>query len=136
MQTSPTPHDFEAEKAVLGAGLINNATISSALERVSSDDFFRQVHGRILAVMVELHRSGTPVDLVTLKSELDRRGELDNVGGPAYLSALTDGVPRSLNVEHYARIVHEKAMARRFITQANLAIEHVAGGKLDVGCNV
>ena len=54
----------------------------------------------------------TPIDLVTLKEELTRAGEIDEVGGPAYLTSLVDGVPRSTNVEHYARIVKEKSALR------------------------
>ena len=59
--------------------------------------------------MVGLTDRSQPVDLVTLKDELTRSGELDDVGGPAYISSLTDGVPRSANIEHYAKIVKEKS---------------------------
>ena len=60
-----------------------------------------------------------PIDLVTLKEELARTGELDEVGGPAYIASLTDGVPRSANVEYYARIVKEKSTLRQLIQSAN-----------------
>jgi replicative DNA helicase len=69
--------------------------------------------------MVGLTDRSLPVDLVTLKDELTRSNELDDVGGPAYISALTDGVPRSANVEYYARIVKEKSTLRRLIQSAN-----------------
>src|SRR6185295_16356000 len=59
------------------------------------------------------------IDLITLKEELGRSGDLDEVGGPAYITALVDGVPRSMNIEHYARIIKEKATLRRLIFSAN-----------------
>src|SRR5205809_4662569 len=69
--------------------------------------------------MVKLVERGDAIDLVTLKEELGRSGELDEVGGPAYIAALVDGVPRSTNVEHYARIIKEKATLRHLIFSAN-----------------
>jgi replicative DNA helicase len=113
------PHNLEAEKCVLGAILINNQAFNQAAEVLDSGDFFRDAHRRIFDKMVGLSEVNQPVDLVTLKDELTRSGELDEVGGPAYISGLTDGVPRSANVEHYARIVKEKSTLRRLIQSAN-----------------
>jgi replicative DNA helicase len=113
------PHNLEAEKCVLGAILINNQAFNQAAEVVDAQDFFRDAHRRIFEKMVGLTDRSLPVDLVTLKDELTRSNELDDVGGPAYISALTDGVPRSANVEYYARIVKEKSTLRRLIQSAN-----------------
>jgi len=113
------PHNLEAEKSVLGAILINNQAFNQAAEVIDSQDFFRDAHRRIFEKMVVLTDRNDPVDLVTLKDELTRSGELDEVGGPAYVSALTDGVPRSANVEYYAKIVKEKSTLRRLIQSAN-----------------
>jgi len=113
------PHNLEAEKSVLGAILINNQAFNQAAEVIDSGDFFRDAHRRIFEKMVVLTDRNEPVDFVTLKDELTRSGELDEVGGPAYVSALTDGVPRSANVEFYARIVKEKSTLRRLIQSAN-----------------
>ncbi len=112
------PHNLEAEKCVLGAILINNHAFNQATEVIDSGDFFRDAHRRLFDKMVGLSERSQPIDLVTLKDELVRSGELDEVGGPAYISALTDGVPRSANVEHYARIVKEKSTLRRLIQSA------------------
>src|SRR5207344_2969127 len=76
-------------------------------------------HRRIFEKMVKLSERGDAIDLVTLKEELGRSGELDEVGGPAYITALVDGVPRSTNVEHYARIIKEKATLRNLIYATN-----------------
>src|SRR5690242_19522990 len=114
-----TPHNLEAEKCVLGAILIDNPSFNQAAEVIDSGDFFRDAHRRIFEKMVGLSDRSLPIDPVTLKDELTRSGELDEVGGPAYVASLTDGVPRSANVEYYAKIVKEKATLRRLIQSAN-----------------
>jgi replicative DNA helicase len=119
MSDRTLPHNLEAEKCVLGAILINNQAFNQAAEVIDAQDFFRDAHRRIFEKMIGLTDRSEPVDLVTLKDELGRSGELDEVGGPAYISALTDGVPRSANVEYYARIVKEKSTLRRLIQSAN-----------------
>jgi len=113
------PHNLEAEKSVLGAILINNQAFNQAAEVIDAQDFFRDAHRRIFDKMVGLTDRNEPVDFVTLTDELTRSGELDEVGGPAYVSGLTDGVPRSANVEYYARIVKEKSTLRRLIQASN-----------------
>jgi replicative DNA helicase len=110
------PHNLEAEKSVLGAVLIHNEAFNYAAEILKSRDFFRDAHRRIFDKMERLSERGDAIDLVTLKEELTRAGELDEVGGPAYLASLVDGVPRSTNVEYYARIVKEKSTLRALIT--------------------
>jgi replicative DNA helicase len=112
------PHNLEAEKSVLGAILIRNEAFNHAAELIDSRDFFRDAHRRIFDKMVALSERNDAIDLITLKDELQRSGELEEVGGPAYIASLADGVPRSANVEHYARIVKEKATLRRVIHAA------------------
>jgi replicative DNA helicase len=113
------PHSLDAEKSVLGAILIHNEAFNHAAELVDSHDFFRDAHRRIFDKMVVLSERGDPIDFITLKEELARAGELDDVGGPAYIAALADGVPRSANVEYYAKIVKEKSTLRSLIHSAN-----------------
>src|SRR5688572_15712505 len=106
------PHNLDAEKSVLGAILIHNDAFNHAAELIDSRDFFRDAHRRIFDKMVVLSERGDAIDFVTLKEELTRGGDLDDVGGPAYIASLADGVPRSANVQYYARIVKEKATLR------------------------
>src|SRR5204863_2841294 len=113
------PHNLEAERSVLGAVLLHNDAFNLAAEVIDSSDFYRDAHRRIFDKMIKLSERGDAIDLVTLKEELGRSGELDEVGGPAYITALVDGVPRSTNVEHYARIIKEKATLRNLIFSAN-----------------
>jgi replicative DNA helicase len=128
------PHNLEAERSVLGAILLHNDAFNLAAEVIDSHDFFRDAHRRIFDKMVALSERGDAIDLVTLKEELGRSGDLDDVGGPAYIAALVDGVPRSTNVEHYARIVKEKATLRHLIFSANriLATAYEAEDEADV----
>ena len=113
------PHNLEAERSVLGAILLHNDAFNLAAEVIDAGDFFREAHRRIFNKMVALTERGDAIDLVTLKEELGRSGDLEEVGGPAYITALVDGVPRSTNVEHYARIIKEKATLRSLIFSAN-----------------
>ena len=113
------PHNLEAERSILGAILIRNDAFNVAAELIDADDFFRDAHRRVFDKMVDLNERGQAIDLVTLRDELSRSGDLDPVGGPAYISSLADGVPRSTNVEHYARIVKERATLRNLIAAAN-----------------
>ena len=117
------PHNLEAERCVLGAILIHNDTFNQAAELIDADDFFRDAHRRVFDKMVGLNERGEAIDLVTLKDELGRSGDLDRVGGPAYIAGLVDGVPRSTHVEHYARIVKEKSTLRHLIFSANRILE-------------
>ena len=113
------PHNLEAEQSILGAILIRNEAFNVAAELIDADDFFRDAHRRVFDKMVDLNERGQAIDLVTLRDELSRSGDLDPVGGPAYISSLADGVPRSTNVEYYARIVKERATLRNLIAAAN-----------------
>ncbi|MBE56225.1 MAG: replicative DNA helicase, partial [Acidobacteria bacterium] len=113
------PHNLEAEKAVLGAVLIDNEQFNRAAELIDSPDFYRHAHQQIFDKMISLSERDEVIDLVTLKEELNRVGNLNEVGGPAYIAALVDGVPKSTNVEYYAKIVKEKATLRSLIGSAN-----------------
>ncbi len=115
----PLPHNLEAERSVLGAILIHNEAFNHAAEVLEPRDFFRDAHRRIFEKMVQLSERNEAIDLVTLKEALTRSRELEEVGGPAYITALVDGLPRATNVEYYARIVKEKATLRNLIFASN-----------------
>lgn len=109
------PHSLEAERSVLGAVLLDNEAFHPVIEILGPPDFFLDPHRRIFGRMVALSEENRAIDLITLHEELERAGELEGAGGSAYLSSLVDGVPRVSNVEHYARIVKEKALLRNLI---------------------
>ncbi|MDP9339478.1 MAG: replicative DNA helicase [Acidobacteriota bacterium] len=111
----PLPNNLDAERSVLGAIILDNNALNPAVEHLKPEDFFLDQHRRVFTQMIALGESQQAIDLVTLTEELHRRGDLDASGGAPYLAALADGMPRVSNVEHYARIVKEKAMLRNLI---------------------
>ena len=109
------PHSLEAERSVLGAVLLQNEFLEHVRAIVQPSDFYRDAHARIFEHVIKLHDRREPVDFLTLRESLAASDELERVGGPAYITALVDGVPRSTNVEHYAAIVREYATRRRLV---------------------
>ena len=96
------PHSLESEQALLGAILINQSVMQGIIDVLNADDFYRHAHRLIWGAMCHLHSKQDTIDFVGVRAILSRKGELDNAGGPAYISRLTDGVPRSLNAPSYA----------------------------------
>ncbi len=116
------PVSMEAERSILGAILLDNSLYDQAAEHLTPDDFSLDAHRRIYSRMRDLQESGRPVDMITLVEELDRRKEVEAIGGVAYLSSLIDGVPDRPSIEHYVRIVRNKALLRGLINLAQNAI--------------
>src|SRR5215472_2463127 len=115
------PASIDAERWILGAILLESLLFDQAAE-LKPDDFSLDAHRRIFSRMRDLQDTGRPVDLITLAEELDRRKEVEAVGGVAYLSSLIDGLPERPSVEHYVRIVRNKALLRGLINIAQNAI--------------
>jgi len=111
----PLPQNLEAERSILGAILLDNHALNAAIENLKPEDFFLEQHRRVFNQMIALGEAQQAIDLVTLTESLHRVGELESSGGAPYLAALADGMPRVSNVEHYARIVREKALLRNLI---------------------
>ena len=113
------PHSREAEEAVVGAVLINPEVYYDVAQFLSADDFYIHRHKWIWEAFTRLHEQRIPVDMLTLAEELDKVGQLAEIGGPAYLTALINQVPSSLNAESYGRIVEGHAIRRKMINAAN-----------------
>ena len=105
------PSNLEAERAILGGVLLDNACLA-ALATAHPEDFFLRQNQMIARAMISLGLLNTPIDLVTLLEQLERHGVLDDAGGAAYIATLADGLPRTVNIDHYARIVREKSHLR------------------------
>ncbi|MGE3273850.1 MAG: DnaB-like helicase N-terminal domain-containing protein [Vicinamibacterales bacterium] len=123
-----SPHDLEAERAVLGAVLVDGDTYATAAAIVTPETYYRRAHREIWRAIVALRAHGEPADLVTVCGELARIGQLDSVGGPAYVAALVDGVPLATNVAAYARTVRDMAARRALAVEAAAIIEQVHTG--------
>lgn len=118
------PQDSEAERSVLGAMLLSRDAIDAATETLSGRDFYQPNHELIYDCIVELYSASKPVDAITVANELQRRGELQRLGGAPYLHTLVSGVPVASNAAYYADIVREKAILRRLV-EAGTRIAHL-----------
>ncbi len=117
------PANVDAERAILGAVLLENSTYNQAAELLGAEDFSLDSHRRIYLRMMDLAESGRAIDFVTLTEQLGQHNEIESVGGTTYVMSLTDGLPRVRNIEHYVKIVKDKALLRGLIHAANSAIE-------------
>jgi len=112
---TPPPQNTDAEASLLGAILIDTDAIVKIADAISVEDFYDQRHARIYEALQALYEKRSPIDVLTLADQLKGTGFLDMVGGPAYLTELTNYVPTAAHVEQYAEIVAEKALRRRLI---------------------
>jgi replicative DNA helicase len=120
----------EAEQSVIGAILVRPEVLPKVAEILAPSDFYREAHGRIYQTMLDLHGKNEAVDLVTVTAFLKDRGQLEGVGGPVFLAALSEQVGFAVNAEHYARIVLDKARVRR-IREAAEEIAQAAAGRIE-----
>lgn len=109
------PHDMAAEQCVLGSMLISQTAIAEVIELVQTRDFYRPAHQIVFDRVLDLYGRGDPVDAITIKDELLKRGELSRVGDAPYLHTLVASVPTAANAGYYAKIVQEKAILRRLV---------------------
>lgn len=109
------PHSLEAEQSILGGLMLSNHAWMDVVELVSENDFYRHEHRLIYRVMCQLAESDTPLDVVTVSEALDKRNQLDEVGGVAYLGELANSTPGSVNIRAYCEIVRERSVLRQLI---------------------
>ncbi len=112
------PHNNEAEEAVLGSLLIDPDAIIRVATFLAPEDFYLERHTWIYEAIRDLHERREPADMVTLTDDLERRGQLSEIGGAAYLTGLINATPTSIHVEYYARIIERTAVLRRLIDAA------------------
>ena len=119
---STLPASVEAERSILGAILLDNFAYNQAAEHLRTEDFSLDSHRRIYARMVDLAESSRPIDMITLIEELERHKDLQAIGDVAYVSSLVEGVPERPSIEHYVKIVRDKALLRGVISVSTTAI--------------
>lgn len=117
------PHDLEAEQAVIGSMLTDNEAVTNSIEVLKPEDFYRADNRIIFESMLNLYGRSEPIDIITVKSELESMGKFDQVGGLEYLAELPDKVPTTANVQKYIKIVEDKSSLRSLIKTANEIIE-------------
>lgn len=113
------PHNREAEEGVIGAILINPDAYYDVAHFLQANDFFIHRHRFVWEALTHMHERKSPVDFLTVTEELDRAGHLDEIGGPAYLTALINNTPSSLHAQAYAQIIQQAAVRRRMLAAAN-----------------
>ena len=117
------PHDIEAEQAIIGSMLTDKDAVISAIEVLKPDDFYREDNKIIYEAILNLYNRSEPIDVITVRAELESMGKIDNVGGLEYLVELPDKVPTTANSMKYIKIVEEKSSLRKLIKTANEIIE-------------
>ncbi len=117
--TKQPPHSEEAEQSVIGSMMIDAEAVSYAAENLSPDDFYSRRHSLIFEALCQLYRTGRACDLVTLKSQLDSTGHLEEAGDIKYLGEIAVAVPTAAHVRNYVKIVKDNALYRRFIALGN-----------------
>ncbi len=119
-----SPKSIDAEKCVLGAIILDNKALPVAQELLCDEDFFLESHRKIYRAMGQLSEKSMVIDLLTIKEALENSGELEKIGGAVYISSLVDGVPKSANIEYYAKIVKEKSILRELINSSQNIISN------------
>ena len=117
------PHDLDAEQAILGSMLTDRDAVISSVEVLKEEDFYREDNRAIYAAILNLYNRAEPIDIITVKSELESMGKFEQVGGLEYLAELPEKVPTTANATKYIKIVEEKSTLRRLIKTANEIIE-------------
>jgi replicative DNA helicase len=119
MLERPLPHSAESERAILGAIILDNALVNQAIELLKPDDFYIRAHQFVFRAMIALSERGAEINPILLGEELRREGVLEQVGGIAFVSELTYGLPHFNNVAAYAKMVRGKSLLRQLVRVAN-----------------
>ncbi len=131
MQQVTLPHSPEAERHVLGAMMRSRDAVAKARDILTGDDFYQPAHAMIFDALCDLAAKGVSGDVVALADELERRGELKKNGDEYYLMELANSVATTVNIEHFAKIVKEKAIRRQVIRNAYQLTQEAVNGDLD-----
>src|SRR5208283_2068024 len=113
--TEGLPSSVHTEIAILGAMLLDGLAISDATAKLRAEDFSLDSHQRVYRAILHLMDRGQGIDTTTVRAELERRREIDSIGGPAYLAFLSEGIPRNFNIEGYVQIVKDKRLLRQLM---------------------
>ena len=117
------PQDIPAEQSVLGGMMLSKDAIADVVEILRGHDFYRPAHETIYEAIIDLYGRGEPADAVTVSDELTKRGEINRIGGPAYLHELIQTVPTAANAGYYAEIVAERAVLRRLVNAGTKIVQ-------------
>ena len=126
------PHDLVAEQSVLGAVFISPETMISLADELTPDDFYKPANKIVFKTMLSLLEKGEPIDATTMVSALTNQGDISNIGGINYVVELVNSTPTSKNVEHYAKLVKEKATLRKVIAELSESLSSAYQGDISI----
>ena len=126
------PHDLVAEQSVLGAVFISPETMISLVDELTPDDFYKPANKIVFKTMLSLLEKGEPIDATTMVSALTNQGDISNIGGINYVVELVNSTPTSKNVEHYAKLVKEKATLRKVIAELSESLSSAYQGNISI----
>ena len=126
------PHDLVAEQSLLGAVFISPDAIISLADELTPDDFYKPANKIVFKTMLSLLEKGEPIDATTMVSALTNQGDISNIGGINYVVELVNSTPTSKNVEHYAKLVKEKAMLRKVIADLSESLSSAYQGDVSI----
>ena len=126
------PHDLVAEQSVLGAVFISPETMTSLADELTPDDFYKPANKIVFKTMLSLLEKGEPIDATTMVSALTNQGDISNIGGMTYVVELVNSTPTSKNVDHYAKLVKEKAMLRKVIADLSESLSSAYQGDVSI----
>ena len=127
------PHDLVAEQSVLGAVFISPETMTSLADELTPEDFYKPANKIVFKTMLSLLEKGEPIDATTMVSALTNQGDISNIGGINYVVELVNSTPTSKNVEHYAKLVKEKATLRKVIADLSDSLSSAYQGDVSIG---
>lgn len=127
----PLPHNDLAEKAVLGAMLVNNRYVNEVFSQLESSDFYRRSHLLIASAILKITNDGRPADIITVADQLQKSNEINQAGGYAYVAALADEIPENLDIVEYINIIKDHSALRKLITSSRSIIEESLDFKAD-----
>ncbi|MFL6229343.1 MAG: replicative DNA helicase [Pyrinomonadaceae bacterium] len=119
MLERPLPHSADAERAILGAIILDNALVNQSIELLRPDDFYVRAHQHVFRAMISMSERGAEINPILLGEELRREGVLEQVGGITFISELTYGLPHFTNVAAYAKVVKDKSLMRQLVKVSN-----------------
>ena len=119
MLERPLPHSADAERAILGAIILDNGLVNQAIELLKAEDFYVRAHQHLFRAMISMSERGAEINPILLGEELRRDGALEQVGGIAFISELTYGLPHFTNIAAYAKVVRDKSLMRQLVKVAN-----------------
>jgi len=125
------PNNISAEKSVLGSTMLDDRAVAEAINILNEKSFYVPAHRLIFSAITSLFEAGSPVDIISVATSLQAQGSLEKIGGEQYLAQLTESVPTTANIEHYAKLVRDRWLVRELILASQNIVADCYRGELE-----